>query len=131
LLKLAAASAFLDGRDEPDPGDLFVLRYAWNSPEQAETIDAIVRPLVDSYRRQRADGRAVAGRIEDILAELARIRDLLRNAGEISDVQLFSQLRALGGLRTALSSLPGDAAARALRDIDALLDGVFAGTRPT
>lgn len=130
LLKLAAASAFLDGRDEPDVGDLFVLRHAWNSPEQGETIDAIVRPLTDSFRRKRSDGNASASRIEDILAELSRIRDLLRHAGEISDVQLFSQLRALASLRAALSSLPGESAARALRDIDALLDGVFASARP-
>lgn len=125
LLKLAFASAFLDGRGEPDAGDLFVLRYAWNSPEQAETLDAIVRPVVDGPRQRRAVGPQVASRIEDILRELARIRDLLRGAGELSDIQLFSQLRALSGLRAALSSLPGDAAAAALRDIDVLLTGVM------
>ena len=125
LLKLAVASAFLDGRSEPDAGDLFVLRHAWNSPEQAETLDAIVRPIVEGPRQRRAAGPQVATRIEDILRELARIRDLLRGAAELSDVQLFSQLRALSALRASLSSLPGEAADRALREIDVLLSGVI------
>ncbi len=128
LLKLALASAFLDGRSEPDAGDLYVLRYAWNSPEQAETLDAIVRPVVDGPRQRRAMGPQVATRIEDILRELARIRDVLRGAGELSDIQLFSQLRALSALRASLSSLPGEPAAHALREIDTLLSGVIGPT---
>lgn len=125
LLKLAVASAFMEGRSEPDAGDLFVLRYAWNSPEQAETLDAIVRPVVDGPRQRRALGPQVATRIEDILRELARIRDVLRGAAELSDIQMFAQLRALSGLRASLSSLPGEAAAAALREIDVLLTGVI------
>jgi MoxR-like ATPase len=35
LLKLFAASAFLDGRVEPNAGDLFVLKHVWNGEEQA------------------------------------------------------------------------------------------------
>lgn len=125
LLKLAVASAFLDGRDEADVGDLFVLRHAWNRPEQAETLDAIVRPVVDAQRERRQSGLAIGARLEDLLGELARIRDLLRRSAELSDIQLFSQLRALSSLRASLSSLPGEAALRALREIDGLLDGVL------
>ena len=129
LLKLAVASAFLDGRDEPDVGDLFVLRHAWNSPEQADALDAIVRPIVDAQRDRRASGAAIGARLEDLLGELGRIRDLLRQSGELSDIQLFAQLRALSSLRASLSSLPGEPAARALREIDGLLDGVLGAGR--
>ena len=129
LLKLAVASAFLDGRDEPDVGDLFVLRHAWNSPEQADALDAIVRPIVDAQRDRRAGGAAIGARLEDLLGELGRIRDLLRQSGELSDIQLFAQLRALSSLRASLSSLPGEPAARALREIDGLLDGVLGAGR--
>ncbi len=129
LLKLAVASAFLDGRDEPDVGDLFVLRHAWNSPEQADALDAIVRPIAFAQRDRRAGGAAIGARLEDLLGELGRIRDLLRQSGELSDIQLFAQLRALSSLRASLSSLPGEPAARALREIDGLLDGVLGAGR--
>ncbi len=34
LLKLFAASAYLDGRAQPDASDLFVLKHVWNSEDQ-------------------------------------------------------------------------------------------------
>lgn len=129
LLKLAAASAFLDGRDEPDVGDLFVLRHAWNRPEQADTLESILRPVVDATRERRAGGLAIGARLEELLGELMRIRELLQRGAELSDIQLFSQLRALSSLRASLSSLPGEAALQALREIDVLLDAVLGAGR--
>ncbi len=129
LLKLAAASAFLDGRDEPDVGDLFVLRHAWNRPEQAETLESILRPVVDATRERRAGGLAIGARLEELLGELMRIRELLQRGAELSDIQLFSQLRALSSLRASLSSLPGEVALQALREIDVLLDAVLGAGR--
>jgi MoxR-like ATPase len=133
LLKLCAASAMLDGREEADAGDLFVLRHVWNSPEQAPLLDGIVSPLLTHHRRTHpavgAETRRAAARLDELLAEIGRVREVLGNAAELSDIQLFSQLRTLGALRTALSSYPGDGAARMLAEIDALLGSVFSNSR--
>lgn len=133
LLKLCAASAMLDGREEADAGDLFVLRHVWNSPEQAPLLDGIVSPLLEHHRRAHPAGpegaRRAAAKLDELLAELGRVRDVLGNAAELSDIQLFSQLRTLGALRTALASYPGDGAARMIAEIDALLGSVFSAAR--
>src|SRR2546430_17533692 len=42
LLKLFAASAFLDGRAQPDSGDFFVLKHIWNNEDQAAILESIV-----------------------------------------------------------------------------------------
>jgi MoxR-like ATPase len=133
LLKLCAASAMLDGREQADSGDLAVLRYVWNNPEQAELLDAIVLPHVERHRREHPPGvpgaHRAAANLDDLLAELGRVRDLLSHASELSDIQLFSQLRSLGALRAALASYPGETPTRLLGEIDALLEGVFASPR--
>ena len=132
LLKLCAASAMLDGREQADEGDLFVLGHSWNSPEQSEILDGIVGPVVQRFfrdhpeRLQRSPGSAG---LPDILAELAQVRARLQAAASLSDVQLFSQLRTLGELRAALSNLPSDATRRVLQEIDGLLDSVFTSGR--
>ncbi len=131
-LKLCAASAMLDGRDQADEGDLFVLAHCWNSPEQSEILDGIVGPVVQRFfrehpeRLQRSPGSAG---LTDILAELQQVRTRLQAAANLSDVQLFSQLRTLGELRAALANLPSEATRRVLQEIDALLDSVFTSGR--
>lgn len=133
LLKMCAASAMLDGREQADARDLFVLRHIWNSPEQATLLEGIVQPLLERHRRAHpqasADARRAAANLDALLAELGRVRAVLSNAAELSDIQLFAQLRTLGTLRTALASYPGEGTARVLAEVDALLDSVFATSR--
>lgn len=132
LLKLCAASAMLDGREQADAGDLFVLAHSWNSPEQSEILDGIVSPVVQRFfhehpeRQRRLPGTAG---LPDILAELQQVRVRLQKAASLSDVQLFAQLRTLGELRAALANLPSDASRRVLQEIDALLESVFSAGR--
>ena len=66
-----------------------------------------------------------AAGLPDILAELQQVRARLQRAASLSDVQLFAQLRTLGELRAALSSLPSDATRRVLQEIETLLESVF------
>lgn len=133
LLKLCAASAMLDGREQAETCDLFVLRHVWNSLEQCALLDAIVQPVLDRHPRRTSlgpdDARHSAANLESLLAELTRVRGLLSNAAELSDIQLFAQLRTLGALRTALHRHSGDAAARMLAEIDTLLNGMFSASQ--
>jgi MoxR-like ATPase len=135
LLKLCAASAMLDGRQQADAGDLFLLRHIWNSPEQATLLDGILQPVLERHRRSHPEklgpegARRAAQNLDELFAELGRVRELLSSAAELSDIQLFSQLRILGGLRAALASYPGEAATRMLGEIDALLDSVMSASR--
>ena len=44
MLKLFAASAFLDGRAQADASDFFVLKHIWNNEDQAAILEGIVQP---------------------------------------------------------------------------------------
>src|SRR5262245_31740805 len=57
LLKLCAASAFLDGRATVNDGDLFVLKHVWNSVDQAPLLRDIVGPIVERYEREHPEER--------------------------------------------------------------------------
>ena len=106
ILKLLCASAWLDGRDGPDDGDLFLLRHVWNSEDQISVIEGLVDPLLEAFHRDRPERRrvgAVTQGVDALAAELDRIRRVLTEGAPPSDVQLFSQLRALGELRAALA----------------------------
>ena len=59
MLKLFAASAFLDGRDSPDASDLFLLKHVWNNEDQAPIVEAIVQPELEAFYRDRPDRRRV------------------------------------------------------------------------
>ena len=61
LLKLFAASAYLDGRTQPDASDLFVLKHVWNNEDQAPILDAIVTPVLEAHYREHPQ-RAARGR---------------------------------------------------------------------
>ena len=63
------------------------------------------------------------------MTELALIRDLLTSGSELSDIQLFSQLKNLNEIKVALAALPGEAAARMIREVDQLLETVFASSK--
>jgi MoxR-like ATPase len=132
LLKLFAASAVFDGRTKVHDGDFFVLRHIWNNLDQIELLEEIVNPVVDGYYREHPDERRFIGpsaSLDDLVTELGLIRELLTAGGELSDIQLFSQLKNLNEIKVALASLPGDAAARMVREVDQLLETVFASSK--
>ena len=132
LLKLFAASAVFDGREQVTDGDFFVLRHIWNNLDQAELLEEIVNPIVDSYYRDRPEQRRFIGpqaSLEDLLNELNLIRELFAGGGELSDIQLFSQLKNLNEIKAALSAINNETAQRMIREVDQLLESVFASSK--
>jgi MoxR-like ATPase len=132
MLKLFAASAVFDGRTRVHDGDFFVLRHIWNNLDQVELLAEIVNPVVDSYYREHPAERRFIGpqaSLEDLLAELNLIRDLLTAGSELSDIQMFSQLKNLSEIKAALSAMPSDTSTRMLREVDQLLETVFASSK--
>ncbi|MCA9677819.1 MAG: AAA family ATPase [Kofleriaceae bacterium] len=132
LLKLFAASAVFDGRTRVHDGDFFVLRHIWNNLDQVELLEEIVNPIVDAYYRDHPDERRFIGpqaSLDDLLAELNMIRQLLTSQTELSDIQLFSQLKNLNEIKAALAAMPSDTAARMIREVDQLLETVFASSK--
>ena len=132
LLKLFAASAVFDGRATVSDGDFFILRHIWNNLDQAELLAEIVNPVVDAYYREHPDERRFIGpqaSLEDLLGELALIRELLTAGGELSDIQLFSQLKNLNEIKAALAAIHNETAQRMIREVDQLLESVFASSK--
>jgi MoxR-like ATPase len=116
LLKLFAASAYLDGRPSPDASDLFVLKHVWNNQDQAAILEGVVRPVLEAFYRENPSRRRVGALgvgVEALEREIDRIRQLLTGGAALGDVQLFSQLKALGEIKAALAALT-DARAREL-----------------
>jgi MoxR-like ATPase len=132
LLKLFAASALFDGRPSVCDGDFFILRHIWNNLDQAELLSEIVNPVVDAYYREHPDERRFIGpqaSLDDLLNELALIRELLTAGGELSDIQLFSQLKNLNEIKAALAAIHNETAQRMIREVDQLLESVFASSK--
>ncbi|MBK9031105.1 MAG: AAA family ATPase [Myxococcales bacterium] len=132
MLKLFAASAVFDGRTRVHDGDFFVLRHIWNNLDQVELLAEIVNPVVDAYYREHPAERRFIGpqaSLEDLLAELNLIRELLTSGTELSDIQMFSQLKNLSEIKAALAAMPSDTSTRMLREVDQLLETVFASSK--
>jgi MoxR-like ATPase len=132
LLKLFAASAYLDERTQPDAGDLFVLKHVWNNEDQAQILEAIVTPVLEAHYREHPTRRrvgAVGVGIEALAGEIDRVRHLLTGTGGLSDVQLFSQLKALSEIKTALASSPDPRAKELIVRVDQLLEAAFRSGR--
>jgi MoxR-like ATPase len=131
LLKLFAASAFLDGRTRVHEGDLFILRHTWNNLDQREILDDVVEPVVAQYYAEHPDDRPnqVAADLDRLVSELNLVHKTLTQGGELSDIQLFTQLRNLNDLRSAFSAHGGDTAQRMVKQIDTLLEQIFEGGR--
>jgi MoxR-like ATPase len=132
LLKLFAASAYLDGRAQPDASDLFVLKHIWNTEDQAPILEAIVTPVLEAHFREHPQARrvgAVGLGLEALAGEVERVRQVLTGAASLGDVQLFSQLKALGEVKTALASSADPRAREILGRVDQLLEAAFQSGR--
>jgi MoxR-like ATPase len=132
LLKLFGASAYLDGRQSADTSDLFILKHVWNNHDQAALLDAIVQPVLDAFYREHPDRRrvgAVGVGLEALAAEVDRIRHILTGGGALGDVQLFSQLKALGEIKSALTTVHDPRARELDKRVDQLLEASFQSGR--
>jgi MoxR-like ATPase len=131
FLKLFAASAFLDGRTRVHEGDFFVLRHSWNNFDQREILDEIVEPVVAKYYADHPDEEPlqVAADLDRLIAELNLVHKTLTESRELSDIQLFTQLRNLNDLRSAFLAAGGDTAQRMIQQIDQMLGQLFEGGR--
>jgi len=132
LLKLFAASAVVDGRVEANDSDFFILKHIWNNLDQTEILEEIVGPIVDRYYRDHpSERRYAAGQagLDEILAELGMIRELLTSGEQLSDIQLFSQLKNLNEIKAALQAIDSETARRMINEVDQLLENVFASSK--
>ncbi|HEY7954258.1 MAG TPA: ATPase, partial [Polyangia bacterium] len=132
LLKLFAASAIVDGRDQANDSDFFILKHIWNNLDQTEILEEIVGPVVDRwYRDHPQERRFSAGQagLDELLAELGMIRELLTSGEQLSDIQLFSQLKNLNEIKAALQAVDSETARRMVGEVDQLLENVFASSK--
>jgi len=132
ILKLFAASAFLDGRAQPDASDFFVLKHIWNNEDQAAILEAIVQPVLEAHYRDHPQARRVGAAgvgLEALAAEIDRVRQVLTGGAGLGDVQLFSQLKALNEIKTALAASPDARAPELARRVDQLLEAAFRSGR--
>lgn len=128
LLKLFAASAMLDGRPAPDNSDFFILRHIWNNLDQSEILDGIVGPVLEAHYREHPEARRFGAAdvgMDALVAEINRIRELLTGDRPLSDIQLFSQLKALNEIKAALQAIGTQPAQEAISRVDQLLGHVF------
>jgi len=128
LLKLFAASAMLDGRKAADNSDFFILRHIWNNLDQSEILDGIVGPVLEAHYREHPDARRFGAAdvgMDALVAEINRIRELLTGDRPLSDIQLFSQLKALNEIKAALQAIGTQPAQEAIGRVDQLLGHVF------
>jgi MoxR-like ATPase len=132
MLKLFAASAYLDGRSHADNSDFFVLKHTWNSEDQAPILEAIVQPVLEAFYREHPERRRVGALgvgLEALSGEIDRIRQVLTGAAPPSDLQLFSQLKALGEIKTALTQFPDPQARQLEGRVRQLLDAALKSGR--
>jgi MoxR-like ATPase len=132
LLKLFSASAFLDGRSQADLSDFFVLKHIWNNEDQAAILESLVTPVLDAFFRDNPNARRVGASgvgIEAMAGEIERVRQILTGGSGLSDVQLFSQLKALNEIKASLTGLPDPRAPELLARIDQLLEAAFRSGR--
>lgn len=132
LLKLFAASAFIDGRSEPNAADFFILKHIWNNEDQAPILEALVTPVLEAHYRDHPNERRVGALgvgVEGLSAEIDRIRVVLTGRAGLSDVQLFSQLKALNEIKIALGASADPRAAELVQRVDQLLEAAFRSGR--
>jgi len=132
MLKLFAASALLDGRTNPDASDFFILKHVWNNEDQAAILEAIVTPVLEAHFRDHPNARRVGSSgvgIEALAGEIDRVRQVLTGSGALGDVQLFSQLKALNEIKSALGASHDPRAPELQQRVDQLLEAAFRSGR--
>ena len=90
------AEAWLKGRSKVEPQDLLVLvNYLWNTPEEATTIEDVIRRLSEN---------PMGKQLEEIRCKIFEIRDAFHNASDCkralpafrsSALQVFDEITAL------------------------------------
>jgi MoxR-like ATPase len=132
LLKLFSASAFVDGRPTPDSSDFFILKHVWNSLDQAEILEEILGPVLEAHFREHPEARrftAAETGLGSLIEEINLIRDTLTSGEALSDVQLFSLLKNLNEIKTALEQIQVPQAKDAKAKVEQLLEHVFASSK--
>ncbi len=132
LLKLFAASAYLDGRTQPDASDFFVLKHIWNNEDQAAILESLVTPVLEAFYRDNPQARRVGAAgvgLEAMAAEIDRVRQVLTGGGGLSDVQLFSQLKTLNEIKAALVASADPRGPELIQRVDQLLEAAFRSGR--
>lgn len=128
MLKLFAASAFLDGRPTADASDFFVLKHVWNNLDQADILEGVVGPVLEAHYRAHPEARRLGATdvgLEALNQEINRIRAVLTSPEPVSDMQLFSHLKALNEIKAALLGIGTAPAQEALGRVEQLLGQVF------
>ena len=132
FLKLFAASALFDGREQANESDFFILKHVWNNLDQKEILEEIVGPVVERFYRDHPEARRFGGpraSLEELAQELKLIRTLLTSNEPLSDIQLFSQLENLNAIKGALQSIATPDANRLIQQVDQLLQHFFASSK--
>ena len=133
LLKLFAASAYLDGRAQPDAGDFFVLKHIWNNEDQAAILESIVAPVLEAHFREHPQARRVGASgvgIEALAAEIDRVRQVLtgrRRAQRRAALQPAQGARTRSRPRSARR--PIRARPSSSKRVDQLLEAAFRSGR--
>ncbi len=126
-LKLFAANALIEDRSRVDARDFFVLKHVWNTVEQRELLNEIVDPVLELFEAENPDSKNLRAEtnIEDMVQELKLIDQSLRQHHEMSELQLFTQLKNLNDIKNAVAT-SNDSRAKAIdAHIDKLLSSIL------
>jgi MoxR-like ATPase len=105
-----------------------LLKHIWNNLDQAEILEGIVGPVLEQWYREHPEARRVSATevgVDALVAEINRIRDLLTGDRPLSDIQLFSQMKALNEIKVALQAIGTRPAQEAIARVDQLLGYLF------
>ena len=132
ILKLFAASALFDGRTTADESDFFVLKHIWNNLDQREILRDIVEPTLSKYYQAHPQVARQGGpgtNLEDLIQEVRLIEEVLASGEQLSDIQLFSQLKNLNDIKSALGSIGTPAAKEIQQRVDNMLQSLFESSK--
>ena len=136
MLKLFAASAVFDGREQVNDADFFILRHVWNTPEQAgdPTGDRRARSWTRWYE-QHPDQQPGWGRppptSRTCSSELRIIRETLTSSrGALGHAALLVSCATWETSRPLSSRMTQNPTAeRMIGEVDKLLETMFASSR--
>ena len=128
LLKLLAASALFDGRASADDSDFLVLKHIWNNLDQRDILRDIIDPVLNKFYQANPNVGRKGGHgasLEDLIQEVRLIEQVLASGEQLSDIQLFSQLKNLNDIKAALAALNSPAALEISKRVDQMLNALF------